>query len=185
MPQNDFWERLKKQLIEVSTTVADFTEEQALIGKLKFEILSLKRQIDQTYRELGIRVHHLARTSALSATHDDREVKRFINLIEHLETQVEQKKLDIVKVSETIRNRRAPAKTAGAARPAKPTAPPVASAPKRRGPKPKATAANAVVEPSLSSEPKKRGRKPKPRDLNLSMDPLPKQKPGRKKTKSS
>ena len=67
MVQDELWASLKRKLREVTTAAADFTEEQARIGKLKFEILTLKRRIDGELRSLGARVLELSRKSPPSA----------------------------------------------------------------------------------------------------------------------
>ncbi len=105
MPQDDFWNKLKKRIREVSTAAADFTEEQALIGKLKFDILTLKRKTDQRQREIGGRICELSNVEPQPNPFKDRDVKLLLKEINGLEKQVEQKRVDIGKVADQVRSK--------------------------------------------------------------------------------
>ena len=119
MVQDELWASLKRKLREVTTAAADFTEEQARIGKLKFEILTLKRRIDGELRSLGARVLELSRKSPPSANPlADPLVKRHIRETGGLEAQVAKKRDDIGRVADEVRLRRRPEET-GSATPTK------------------------------------------------------------------
>jgi len=109
MVKDDLWSNLKQKLREVTTAAADFTEEQALIGKLKFETLTLKRKIDGELRDLGARILELSRQTPPTAdTLADSLVKRRIREIGELEKLVAKKRDDIGKVADQVRSRRQP-----------------------------------------------------------------------------
>ena len=171
MPQNDFWDRFKKRLVEVSNAAADFTEEQAIIGKLKFDILTLKRKIDHALHDIGSRTLEIARSSSPSDPLKDREVKDLIDLVGDVEMQIDRKKQDIEDVSDQFRRRkvsreqRASSASRPAPRPAEPVKPTKAAKPAKTA-KPvrakkaaaKKPAAKAVAAPEGQTEKRKPGR---------------------------
>ena len=137
MPQSDFWNKLLKRLREVSAAAADFTEEQAIIGKLKFEILTLKRKVDHRQREIGVRMCEMSSMDPLPKPWDDREIKRLLREIGDLEKQVEQKRVDIGKVANQVRSKSSAGKVATTAK-AKPTPGTARKTAARKKAKPKA-----------------------------------------------
>jgi translation initiation factor IF-3 len=126
MQQSDFWERLKKRLIEVSNATADFAEEQAMIGKLKFDILNLKRKVDRALHDIGSRVLEMSRATPDSNPLQDREIKDLLALIADLEVQVERKRKEIGMVADQVRGRRQ-ADNGAKAQASAPKAPPPAA----------------------------------------------------------
>ncbi|MDP8227870.1 MAG: hypothetical protein P9M15_00290 [Candidatus Electryoneaceae bacterium] len=107
MKQNEFWDKLKQTLRDVSTAAADFTEEQALIGKLKFEVLNIKRKLDRLFRDLGIRVRDIADVEPLLQPFEDDEVNQLLESIKDLEEQVKQKRDEIDNVAAHFREKAA------------------------------------------------------------------------------
>ena len=106
MVQSDFWNKLKARLREVSIAAADFTEEQALIGKLKFDILNLKRKIEHKQSEIGVRICELSLTKRPKPKpFEDEDIIRLLSEIAELEVLVDQKRQDITKVADQVRSR--------------------------------------------------------------------------------
>ena len=168
MPQSDFWDRLKKRLVEVSNAAADFTEEQAIIGKLKFDILTLKRKIDRSLHDIGSRVLDMSRLNHTDNPLHDREVKESLDLISDLETQVERKRKDINDVSEQFRRRRL-AREKLKNEESAPPAPPPRPAPAKPAAK-KAAPKKAPIKP-VEAKP-------------VEAEPVEKRRPGRPKKKA-
>jgi len=106
MAQSDFWNKLKKRLRDVSTAAADITEEQALIGKLKIDILNIKRKIDRKQREIGVRICELAKEESKPKAFEDGEIISLITEIVNLEEQVDEKRDTISKVADQVRSKR-------------------------------------------------------------------------------
>ncbi len=106
MTQSDIWEKFKEGLKKVSTAAADFTEEQAIIGKLKFEILSLKRKVDRLHNDLGIRLKEMARQDPKANPLADDEIKDMLARIEDLEARIRQKRSEITEVADQMRAKR-------------------------------------------------------------------------------
>lgn len=105
MVQGDFWNKLKKRFKEVSTAAADFTEEQALIGKLKFDILTLKRKIDRLQSNLGSLVFEMSTRSPRPNPFDSGEVRRMIGEIKDLKAYIDVKRKEITEVADRFRTK--------------------------------------------------------------------------------
>ncbi len=103
MPQKDFWDKFKQRVREVSTAAADFTEEKTLIGKLKFELLNLKRKIDRLHREIGVRISELSHMEPQPQPFEDEEIIRLLDEIKEQDRLVEMKKEEINKVADHFR----------------------------------------------------------------------------------
>lgn len=142
MTQNDFWNKLKKRLRDVSSAAADFTEEQALIGKLKFDILTLKRKIDRKQREIGEKVYGMSSKSPKPDPFRNSEIKQLIVEIAELELQVEAKRASITEVADQVRSKDVPVETAPAPKPKKPAR---KKPPAKKTAKPKTTAKKATT----------------------------------------
>jgi len=106
MPKGDFWDKIKSRLIEVSNAAADFTEEQAVVGKLKFDILNLNRKIDHEKHDIGEIVVQIYRSGDPYDPLIDSEVIKRINSIGELEASIVFKRAEIARAVEEIRSRR-------------------------------------------------------------------------------
>jgi len=135
MPKSDFWDKLKTQSVKFLNAAADMAEEQAVVGKLKFDILNLNRKIDRNKHDIGDIVLQISRSEEPYNPLDDGEVRKRIVSIGELEAQIEFKRAEITRDVEEIRNRRhesarpAPAAPAPSPAPAPRTVPKKASAP--------------------------------------------------------
>lgn len=105
MTQSEFWTKLKRKLKDVSLAAADFTEEQAIIGKLKFDIINLKRKIENNHREIGALVTNLSRLSTPPNPLADPEIKKLLKDIQSLEKLIEENRKAISQVSDEFRAR--------------------------------------------------------------------------------
>ncbi len=105
MAQNDFWTKLKKRFCEVSSAAADFTEEQAIIGKLKFEILNLKRKFDRKKSSLGGRLFEMSQEDPKPDVFEDIEVISLLSEIEDLENKIDAKNREITEVADHFRTK--------------------------------------------------------------------------------
>jgi len=167
MAQSDFWNKLKARLREVSIAAADFTEEQALIGKLKFEILNQKRKIEHKHNEIGVRICELSLvTRPKPKPFEDEEIIRLLDEIAEIEKLAESKRQDISKVADQVRTRGG-AETAESderkaeetpVKPRKKPGPKPGS--KRKKPEQKPSSTRKMPGPKPGSERKKPGPKP-------------------------
>ncbi|NQU06877.1 MAG: hypothetical protein HQ568_12340 [Calditrichaeota bacterium] len=168
MAQSDFWNKLKARLREVSIAAADFTEEQALIGKLKFDILNLKRKIEHKHNEIGVRICELSLvTRPKPKPFEDEEIIRLLGEIAEIEKLVESKREDISKVADQVRTR-------GSADVVEKKAEETPAKPKKKpGPKPGSKRKKPGPKPGLKR------KKPGPKPGSKRKKPGP--KPGAKK----
>ncbi|MBT3231899.1 MAG: hypothetical protein HN356_03715 [Calditrichaeota bacterium] len=105
MVQKELWNKLKQRLKEVSIAAADFTEEQALIGKLKFEILTLKRKVDKLHLNLGVHMCEMSKLNPQPNPFEDADVIHFISEVEDLEMKIEAKRREITEVADHFRTK--------------------------------------------------------------------------------
>ena len=159
MVQGDFWNKLKQRLREVSTAAADFTEEQALIGKLKFDILNMTRKVERKQREIGQRVCELSNESPRADVFDDGDIVRLIAEIEELDKQIMGKRDEIAKVADQVRSKRSKAESGEAGPAPKPEAKkpetyvkPPSSKPKTTKNAPKKKATTSKKKPAASAK---------------------------------
>lgn len=111
MAQSEFWNKLKNRIKEVSIAAADFTEEQAVIGKLKFEILTLKRKSEQVTKQLGNHIYNMSELTEKPSVFDDYEVREFIREINDIKAQIEVKRSEIEVVADNFRTKKGPEST--------------------------------------------------------------------------
>ena len=106
MAQSEFWNKLKNRIKEVSIAAADFAEEQAVIGKLKFEILTLKRKSEQVTKQLGSHIYDMSELTEKPSVFDDYEVIEFIREITDIKEQIEVKRSEIDVVADNFRTKK-------------------------------------------------------------------------------
>ena len=73
------WEHLKKGLMDGIQTASDKTTEYTKIGRIKIDVLGLKKEIEEKLVELGGRVYHNA------VENDDHEIKNDKNILQLIE----------------------------------------------------------------------------------------------------
>ncbi len=151
MAQNDFWGKFKKGIKRATSAAADFTEEQASIGKLKFEILNLKRKIDRLHGEMGVRIAELYHESPKPDPFRDSEIKTALQKVFDLEKQVDEKRRAISKVADDFRVKAENAKAAKEQE---------VEPPKRTAPRAKTTGSDEKAEPAPKPKRKYTRRKP-------------------------
>lgn len=177
MAQNDFWEKFKSTVKGATNVAADFAEEQALVGKLKFEILTLNRKAKGLRSKLGELVFDMALKTPQPNPFDNAEVNSIISEIEDLLAKSEAKRSEISQVADYFR-----AKTASEKRDdffddepfepdtqfTKPFTPPVEEvvkeAPKKAEPRksePRKTQPRSAT-PKKAEQPKAEPRRPEP-----------------------
>ncbi len=75
--------------------VADKTDEYTKISKLKIDMLSLKRNIEKLFAELGGRTYELLHGETTESVPEDEEVKKLVEQISELEEELDSKKEEI------------------------------------------------------------------------------------------
>ena len=106
-------DELAKNIRTGISSVAAKTEELTKIGKIKVEILGIKRNIEKNFTELGGKVYHLLVEEKDSQVASNAEVKKIIDQIKDLEKQLRTKnqELEQVKVKATAAESKKPKTT--------------------------------------------------------------------------
>ncbi len=111
------WDDIAKTIREGVDTVVSKTEEYTKIGKIKIDILNIKRNVEKNFTELGGRVYHLMVEQNKTQISGDKEVKKILDSIKLLEKELQEKKAELEKVG-----KKAPAEKASASAPKAATA---------------------------------------------------------------
>jgi len=94
----NLWDDIAKTIREGVDTVVEKTEELTKIGKIKIDILNIKRNVQKNFSELGGRVYHLIIKEKKTAISADKEATEIIECIKILEKELDDKKSELEKV---------------------------------------------------------------------------------------
>ncbi len=94
----NLWDDIAKTIREGVDTVVEKTEELTKIGKIKIDILNIKRNVEKNFSELGGRVYHLIIKEKKTAISADKETTEIIECIKILEKELDDKKSELEKV---------------------------------------------------------------------------------------
>ena len=92
------WDDITKTIREGVDTVVEKTGELTKIGKIKIDILNLRRNVDKNFSELGGRVYQLITKEEETVISKDKEAREVIECIKILEKELADKKLELAKV---------------------------------------------------------------------------------------
>ena len=81
-------EKLKKGILSGFHTASDITTEYTKIGRIKIDLLGLKKEIEEKMLELGGRVYENARSSKNLIYKSEKEINAVINDINALENEL-------------------------------------------------------------------------------------------------
>jgi phenylalanyl-tRNA synthetase alpha subunit len=95
-----FWDDLVNMFKKGVSTVAKKTDEYTKIGKIKVDIIGIKRDIDKKFNELGGKTFQLIAEEGNTKVAVNEEVKTIIESIKALNVNLDQKKEELVKVRE-------------------------------------------------------------------------------------
>ncbi len=82
------WETLKKGLVEGFQVASDKTSEYTRIGRLKIDVLGIKKEIEEKFIELGGRVYHKINEENEYNLKEDEEINSLISEIRKLENDL-------------------------------------------------------------------------------------------------
>ncbi|MFQ5651610.1 MAG: hypothetical protein ACE5IY_16865 [bacterium] len=85
------WDDIAKTIREGVDTVVEKTEELTKIGKIKVDIINLKRSVDKNFSELGGKVYHLILDGNKTQIASDSDVKEIVERVKKLEAQLDEK----------------------------------------------------------------------------------------------
>jgi len=124
-----FWNDLKKTLKDGFNVAAEKTEEYTKIGKIKVEILNIKRNIDKAYGDLGKEVFGLLSKGKDEGLSANAKVKEFLCKSKSMTKEINDKEALVEKIKEEHQKAN-PAAKKPADTPAKPKSSGSKSAPK-------------------------------------------------------
>jgi hypothetical protein len=97
-------EKLKKGILSGFQTASDITSEYTKIGRIKIDLLGLKKEIEEKMLELGGRVYENTRHSKVLTYESEQEINKVVTDISSLEEELkkcEEKLEEIRKLDET------------------------------------------------------------------------------------
>ncbi|OQX59445.1 hypothetical protein DRQ15_02420 [candidate division KSB1 bacterium] len=100
-----FWDKIKKGVDEGAAYLSEKTEQFTRIGKLKMDILGLKRKIEAKFARLGEYVFQLIvqEESKSKNIADDEEIMKMVEEINNLQKQLDEKNEELEMVSKSKR----------------------------------------------------------------------------------
>ena len=94
----DFWDSIKKNISYGFKTVSEKTEELTQIGRLKIEVIAVKRDIEKSFIELGGSIYHQLDMDDSFDVRSDEKIQDLLNNIKSLEKKLKKLEKDIAKV---------------------------------------------------------------------------------------
>lgn len=95
-----FWDDLANLFKKGISTVAKKTDEYTKIGKIKVDIIGIKREIDKKFSELGGRTYQLIVEENNTKVSSNEEVKIIIENINQLNQKLQENKAELQQVRE-------------------------------------------------------------------------------------
>jgi len=83
-----FWESLIKNLQHGVQTVSEKTDELTKVGRLKIEVIAVKRDIEKLFVELGGRVYDILQNQKKASISKDDEIKKLVERVEKFEKKL-------------------------------------------------------------------------------------------------
>ena len=90
-----FWEDFTSMFKKGVSVVAKKTDEYTKIGKIKVDIIAIKREIDKNFTQLGSKVYKLVVEENSTKIASDDEVKVISNSIKELNDKLDAKKQEL------------------------------------------------------------------------------------------
>lgn len=154
---SNLWDDIARTIREGVDTVVEKTEELTKIGKIKVDIINIKRNVEKNFSELGGKVYHLIVEESKTKVAAQKEVKEIIECVKILEQELQEKNLELKKIkskengqakSETAAKATSATKAAASATKAKPKARPRTQAKGKTTPAAKSSAGKAKQKAS-------------------------------------
>ena len=82
------WNKFKKGVSDGIRNLSEKTEEMTKIGRLKIEIIAVKRDIEKAFIELGGRVYHQVEEKNEKEIFSDQRINKLIKDIKSLEVKL-------------------------------------------------------------------------------------------------
>lgn len=92
------WNKIKKSMSAGYQNLSEKTGEMTQIGRLKIEIIAIKRDIEKAFIELGGRVYHNLEKKNEDDILSDQRIKKLVKDIKSLELKLKSLELKIEQV---------------------------------------------------------------------------------------
>ena len=99
----EFWDNLKKGLSDGIKTVSAKTEELTKIGRLKIEVIAVKRDIEKSLIEFGGKIYHQLNKKTSVDISDDEDLNNLVNQIKAFEKKLKKLEKDIEEIHSEAR----------------------------------------------------------------------------------
>ncbi len=93
-----FWEDVKKTVKQGLSVAAEKTEEYTRIGKIKVDIMGIKKDIDKTYREIGKCVYELIKNKKAASIAKDETILDLKKKVDTLKKNLVEKEEEIEQI---------------------------------------------------------------------------------------
>lgn len=112
---SSLWEDIKKTVMEGVTIATEKTEEYTKIGKVKVEILSVKRNVEKAFAQLGGEVYTLLVDKKVTDVAGNPKVKQLIEKINGLKKSLKakEKEIEAIKKETSTKGQKKTAKPTG------------------------------------------------------------------------
>jgi len=87
----NLWDDITKTIREGVDSVVEKTEELTKIGRIKVDIINIKRNVEKSFAELGGKVYHLIVEEKAGQIADNKDVKEIIECVKILEKELREK----------------------------------------------------------------------------------------------
>lgn len=89
---SDLWENIKKNLYETSEVIADKVDEYSRIGRIRIDLMNIKRRLVRRFTELGAMTFEQLEDDQKHDLRDDPDVRNLINEIKEIQKELAAKK---------------------------------------------------------------------------------------------
>jgi len=94
------WEKIKKSVSEGYKNLSEKTTEMTQIGRLKIEIIAVKRDIEKAFIELGGQVYHNLQSKPKTDLLSDQRINKLVKDIKSMELNLKTLENKVGKVRE-------------------------------------------------------------------------------------
>ena len=100
-----FWDSLKKNMQQGIQTVSEKTDELTKVGRLKIEVIAVKRDIEKCFVELGGRVYDILGNQKKVSIPRDKEINKLVAEIAKFENKLQELENRIADIQDMKRDK--------------------------------------------------------------------------------
>ena len=97
---SSFWESVRKNVQQGLHTVSEKTDELTKIGRMKIEIIAVKRDIEKCFVELGGRVYELLQSEKKISINKNTDIQKLAEKISGFEDKLRQLEEEVAQIQE-------------------------------------------------------------------------------------